>query len=190
MLSKKKPRIYTRVGDKGETLFPLFKNAWVPKDHIVLEVIGTLDELNSFIGLARSLLPGTENVELRKVKEHLKNIQNTLFRLGSLIVGYGSKARVTDEDVEWLEKAIDEMMDTVTLEGFIIPGGHPSAAALHVARSVCRRLERRLVSLKRLLPGFIDEVALKYVNRLSDYLFVLALYVNSKLGVSEDKVEF
>lgn len=188
MDQKRTYRTYTRSGDSGETFFPLFKNTRTPKDHPALETIGTLDELNSFIGFARSLLPNGE--EIQELRDDLKHIQNKLFHLGSMIIGYSDKARITDEDVRWLEKRMDEMSTELHLGEFTLPGGHPSAAALHVARAVCRRLERRLTSLMRILPGLIDSIVLRYVNRLSDYLFVAALYVNKKLGVSEERVEF
>ncbi len=181
-------RIYTRTGDEGLTFFPLFKGKRIPKDHVALEVIGTLDELNSFIGFARSFLQGEDRV--RGIVDDLKRVQNKLFHLGSMIIGYGDKARITSEDIEWLEEKIDEIMGNVNIEGFILPGGHPGASALHVARTICRRLERRLVSLARLIPNAVDDVVLKYVNRLSDYLYVLALYVNKELGVSEEQVSF
>ncbi len=188
LTSKRLSKIYTRSGDDGYTFFPLFKGTRVSKDHIVLEVIGTIDELNSFIGLAKSLLP--EDNKLNNVVDELKHIQNKLFHLGSMIAGYSGKARIVEEDVKWLEEKIDSISDEINLKEFVLPGGHPAAAALHVARTVCRRLERRLVSLMKLLPGLIDPIILKYVNRLSDYLFVLSLYINKVVGASEDRVVF
>lgn len=188
MDKKRVRRIYTRSGDSGETFFPLFKNTRTPKDHPALEAMGTLDELNSFIGFARSLLP--DEGEVQKLKEDLKHVQNKLFHLGSMIIGYSGRARIADEDVEWLERRIDEISAELHLGVFVLPGGHPSAAALHVARTVCRRLERRLTSLVKILPGLVDGIVLKYVNRLSDYLYVAALYVNKKLGVLEERVEW
>lgn len=188
LTGKRLGKIYTRSGDNGYTFFPLFKGTRISKDHIILEVIGTIDEVNSFIGLARSLLP--KEGKLSSIIDELKCIQNKLFHLGLMIAGYNSRAKVVEEDVRRLEEKIDSILNEVALKEFIIPGGHPSAAALHVARTVCRRLERRLVSLMKLLPGLIDPIVLKYVNRLSDYLFTLSLYINKTMNISEDKVVF
>ncbi len=182
------PRIYTRSGDKGYTSFPLFKTR-VPKDHPALEVMGTLDELNSYIGLARSLLP-REKEELRKLDSDLKKVQESLFRVGSMIIGFGDRARVTGENVKWLEEKIDEISGKVQLFVFVLPTGHPAASVLHVARTICRRLERRIVSLTRLLPGMLDEVIVEYINRLSDYLYAVALYVNYVLGIGEEELKW
>ncbi len=182
------PKIYTRSGDKGYTSFPLFKTR-VPKDHPALEVMGTLDELNSYIGLARSLLP-RDREELTRIDDDLREIQSKLFRVGSMIIGFADRARITREDVEWLEKRIDEISKEVKLFVFILPTGHRVASTLHVARTICRRLERRIVSLTRLFPGVIDEVVLEYINRLSDYLYATALYVNHVLGVGEEELKW
>jgi len=188
LTGKRSSKIYTRSGDDGYTFFPLFKGTRIPKDHMVLEVIGTIDELNSFIGLARSLLP--KDNELGSIADELKYIQNKLFHLGSMIACYSEKARIIEEDVKWLEEKMDSILNKIDLKEFILPGGHPAAATLHVARTVCRRLERRLTSLMKLLPGLIDPIALKYVNRLSDYLFTLSLYINKVAGTNRDKVIF
>ncbi len=182
------PRIYTRSGDKGYTSFPLFKTR-VPKDHPALEVMGTLDELNSYIGLARSLLP-KDNEELRRLDSDLREVQAKLFRVGSMIIGFGDRARITGDDVKWLEEKIDEINSKVSLFVFVLPTGHQAASTLHVARTVCRRLERRIVSLTRLLPGMLDEVIVEYINRLSDYLYAAALYVNHVLGVGEEELKW
>jgi len=182
------PKIYTRSGDKGYTSLPLFKKH-VPKDHPALEVMGTLDELNSYIGLARSLLP-REKQELVRLDNDLKEIQSKLFRIGSMIIGFGDRAHITREDVKWLEEKIDEINTRVQLSVFVLPTGHRAAAALHVARTICRRLERRIVSLTRLLPGVINEVIVEYINRLSDYLYAAALYVNHVLGVGEEELKW
>lgn len=94
-----------------------------------------------------------------------------------MVACYNEKARII-EDVKWLEEKMDSILDKKDLKELILPRGHPVAVALHVARNACRHLERRLMSLMKLLPGLIDPIALKYVNKLSDYLFTLSLYIN------------
>lgn len=181
-------KIYTRSGDKGYTTLPLFKTR-VSKDHPALEVMGTLDELNSHIGFVRSLLPG-DIEKLQIIDKDLKKIQVDLFKIGSMIIGFSEKTRITEEDVRWLEKRIDEISDETRLFVFVLPTGHHVAAALHVARTTCRRLERRIVSLNNLLPGTVNGIILEYINRLSDYLYAAALYVNHVLGVREEELKW
>ena len=163
-------KVYTKKGDKGKT--QLLGGSMVNKNHIKLECYGTIDELNAFIG----------NVYDQEIssfhKEILLKIQNQLFNLGSIISFDGKKDKiklpnVTAENIEMMEKAIDKMEETLPmLKNFILPSGHPTASICHIARTVCRRAERNLVALGQ--EEIIDSLHMQYLNRLSDYLFVLA----------------
>ena len=177
--------IYTRAGDDGLTYVPSFKRK-VSKDHIVLEVLGTLDELNSMIGLIRSFSHGIE--KLKELNSVLRNIQVKLFYVG-FSIARTKRGLITDSDVEVLEKLIDKYSLSINTNVFVLPSGHRVAALLHVARAVCRRFERRLVELRRLHPDMVEDVLLRYVNRLSDFLYVVALYVNKVTGISEERVK-
>lgn len=173
-------KIYTKTGDQGET--GLFGGKRLPKSHLRIESYGTVDELNSWIGLIRDLTdyPKTEGV--------LENIQNRLFVVGSNLATDPSKQmdvpQVFEGDIELLEKEIDRMESELPpLKNFILPGGHPTVSQIHIARCVCRRAERSVVGL-----GLIDEVPtiiLQYLNRLSDYLFVLSRWVGMRLEAKE-----
>lgn len=172
-------RIYTRKGDDGSTALGF--GGRVAKDDLRIACYGTVDELNSTIGLARaSVLPAELDAPLARV-------QNDLFHLGAdLCVPEAEKAahpvpKIEKRHVELLEGWIDEWNDRLPpLENFVLPGGTPEAAALHLARTVCRRAERLLVALGRREP--IGEQTLPYVNRLSDLLFVLARAANVLAG--------
>ena len=163
-------KVYTKKGDKGKT--QLLGGSMVDKNHIKLECYGTIDELNAFIG----------NIYDQEIsafhKEILLNIQNQLFNLGSIISFDGKKDKiklpnVTAENIEMMEKAIDKMEEELPmLKNFILPSGHPTASKCHIARTVCRRAERNLVALGQ--EQEIDGLHIQYLNRLSDYLFVLA----------------
>ena len=163
-------KVYTKKGDKGKT--QLLGGSMVNKNHIKLECYGTIDELNAFIG----------NIYDQEIssfhKEILLKIQNQLFNLGSIISFDGKKDKiklpnVTAENIEMMEKAIDKMEETLPmLKNFILPSGHPTASICHIARTVCRRAERNLVALGQ--EEIIDNLHIQYLNRLSDYLFVLA----------------
>jgi len=175
-------KIYTRKGDDGSTA--LGSSQRVPKDSPRIRANGAVDELNSFIGLA--LVQGLSP----RLAEALPAIQNELFHLGADLSFPPSEGkefeipRIETRHVEALEKLIDELNEQVgPLENFILPGGSPGAAALQVARAVCRHTERRLVSLARQEP--ISPEVLAYVNRLSDALFVMARYENKQRGVQE-----
>ncbi|MGE0789377.1 MAG: cob(I)yrinic acid a,c-diamide adenosyltransferase [Sandaracinaceae bacterium] len=173
-------KIYTKTGDDGET--GLFGGARVMKDAERVWVYGEVDELNSAIGVAR-LHPIDEEREAL-----LATIQSTLFNLGAEL---GSKEgkdpgvpRIEDEDVEELERAIDAAeTELAPLKTFVLPGGAPAAAHLHVARTICRRAERRAVSLAR--TESVRPVVIRYVNRLSDLLFVLARLANHRANVPD-----
>ena len=178
-------KIYTKTGDTGHT--SLFDGTRVTKADARVDAYGEVDELNAWLGLARA--SRSDAGPDTAVDEALVRIQRDLFALGAQLADPGEKlaARVTkaviaDADVERLEQLIDQMdMELPPLRRFILAGGTPAGAALHVARTVCRRAERRMVALR---PP-IDPVLVRYVNRLSDLLFVLARVVNHRAGVSE-----
>lgn len=176
-------KIYTKTGDKGKT--SLFGGTRVVKDARRLEAYGSVDELNSHIGLVRSLKPHAE------IDRILGQIQQDLFVLGADLATPQPKQRETIEliearHVEQLERAIDRLDSKLEpLTRFVLPGGSHIAAELHVARSVCRRVERRVVNLLR--KEEIGTTPFVYINRLSDLLFVLARYANKLEGVEEVK---
>ena len=163
-------KIYTKKGDKGKT--QLLGGSMVAKDHIKLECYGTIDELNSFIGNLYD-----ENINSAH-KSILLKIQNQLFNLGSLVAFDREKKgielpNISINDVKMLEQEIDRLDAALPqLKNFILPCGHSSASKSHIARTVCRRAERNLITLSN--TENIDPIHLQYLNRLSDYLFVLA----------------
>ncbi|MFL5913178.1 MAG: cob(I)yrinic acid a,c-diamide adenosyltransferase [Gaiellaceae bacterium] len=164
-------RIYTRLGDGGET--HLGDMSRVPKTHPRIEAYGTVDELNALVGVALTLsdLPEQQG-------EWLRRVQNDLFDLGADIsVPEGDereRLRVTPEQTEWLEQVCDEVNAGLPkLRSFVLPGGSPAAAQLHVCRTVCRRAERRTLEVEGLNPEVV-----RYLNRLSDMLFILARAAN------------
>jgi cob(I)alamin adenosyltransferase len=173
-------KIYTGTGDDGTT--GLVGGQRVPKDSPLIEACGSLDELNAHIGVVRSCgLPDDVN-------RMLQNIQSNLFTIGTQIAtpeGSNIKSqRISDEEVGHLEHAIDALENTLPpLRQFILPGGSMAAAALHLARTVARRAERRCVTLSR--SGKIDPQVLRYLNRLSDLCFLLARYANQYQSVPE-----
>ena len=173
-------KIYTKTGDAGET--GLFGGPRVSKDHARIEAFGTVDELNSHLGVIRTLPAAAAFDPL------LRRIQCELFDLGAqLATPGGVKERITTEHVDFLEAAIDQHEALIEpLKCFILPNGTPQAAALHVARTVCRRAERRVVTLASRLETTIPANAIEYLNRLGDLLFVLARVANSKEGVADD----
>ncbi len=163
-------KIYTKTGDDGYT--SLFAGGRVSKAHSRVEAYGTVDELNSVIGVARTCSPQAE------VDQALLGVQNTLFHLGAdLATPLDAKSswvvRLTDEHVTALEHDIDAMTERLpALKQFILPGGSAAAAQIHVARTVCRRAERLTVALSDAEP--VNAAAIVYLNRLSDWLFTLA----------------
>ena len=176
-------KIYTKTGDSGETA--LFAGGRVPKNDLRVEAYGTVDELNSWLGLIRTYtLPDP-------VPAWLETIQNDLFVIGAdLATPMDSSpdwlVRMTEPPVDALETAIDHMTAELTpLKAFILPGGTTAAANSHIARTVCRRAERLCVALQQI--DNINPSVLKYLNRLSDFLFTLARYVNLNAGESETK---
>lgn len=163
-------KIYTKTGDKGET--SLLGGTRVPKYHLRIEAYGTIDELNSHIGLIRD-----QNIK-EEHKEKLLNIQNTLFVIGSHLAKDPEKEKVkipaiNQSDIENLEVLMDKMNENLPdLKFFVLPGGHPAASHCHIARCVCRRAERITTQLSQ--SSEVEPIILKYLNRLSDYFFVLS----------------
>jgi cob(I)alamin adenosyltransferase len=175
-------KIYTRTGDAGTTA--LGSGERIPKHALRIAAYGTVDETNASIGMARVHLGGGH----LGVDSKLVRIQNDLFDLGAdlCVPDRGQKPeyeplRVTEDQVKRLEQEIDEMnVDLKPLRSFVLPGGSAAAAALHVARTVCRRAERLMVELAAQPEEPVNPAALKYVNRLSDFLFVASRYVNDR----------
>jgi cob(I)alamin adenosyltransferase len=177
-------KIYTRTGDAGET--GLFGGGRVPKDHARVDAYGDVDELNAFLGVVRSVEP------MERVDDIIVPIQRDLFAIGALLATpdrekmreHLTKARIVDDRITELERAIDGgEAELEPLKAFIVPGGTPKAAALHVARTVCRRAERRIVALTR--EEDIPAIVVTYMNRLSDLLFVLARVADRRGGGRE-----
>jgi len=175
-------RVYTRRGDAGQT--SLAGGQRLPKNDLRIEAYGSVDELNSFIGLARESAR-----ELPELYEILGRVQHELFNLGSLLATmpedvHPKQARITAADSEQLEREIDRMNEGLpALRSFVLPGGSRLNAELHICRTVCRRAERVLVALDAQAP--VDAAGLKYLNRLSDALFVWSRWVNHVLEVPE-----
>lgn len=171
-------KIYTRTGDRGQT--SLFGGARVPKNDPRIEAYGTVDELSSHIGVARA---ATIPVEIDGV---LAQVQSDLFEIGAHLASPGTSrfAGVDPASVAQLEGAIDRMeRELAPLTSFILPAGAAGAAALHVARTVCRRAERLVVALQD--QSAETESTITYLNRLSDYLFVAARFANHRAGVAD-----
>jgi len=176
-------KIYTKTGDAGET--SLFGGGRVAKSHPRVAAYGDVDELNASIGRAVSNLKMEDSL-----RSQLERIQKTLFGVGGEVATPGEKGReklrdlVTDAEVEALETSLDAMeVDLPPLRSFILPGGSPAGSALHVARTVCRRAERSVVELSR--TESVRGEVLRYLNRLSDWLFVAARHVNFREGHTE-----
>ena len=175
-------KIYTKTGDKGET--SLLGGTRVKKSHVRIQAYGTVDELNSYIGLIRDFEEVSE-----KDQELLLEIQDRLFTLGSHLASDPNKTkrRVPDlknEDIEILEKSMDNMNETLPeMRSFVLPGGHKLVSFTHVARCVCRRAERLVIELKD--SEEVEEIVVQYLNRLSDYLFVLSRWFSMQLKAEE-----
>jgi cob(I)alamin adenosyltransferase len=182
-------RVYTRTGDRGETA--LVGGKRVPKDAARIEAYGTVDELNAALGLARAFNAErlAEGEGHRWLDETLRRLQNELFDLGSELATpedavYEGMHRIGDGEVRELEKLIDHCQKELPpLKSFVLPGGGRIGAALHQARTICRRAERDILRLSRAEP--LAEGPLRYVNRLSDLLFVLSRWVAKRLGEPE-----
>lgn len=163
--------IYTKTGDKGTT--SLFDNVRVSKDDIRVESYGTVDELGSFLGLAKNY------VEDEMMYNQIQDIQNKLFTVATNLATEDTnkvKYHILEEDISNLEKLIDLYMGKLNNPtGFIVPGTNKKSSYLHVARTVCRRAERRIISLSGV--AYVDPLVLKYVNRLSDTLYAMARFL-------------
>lgn len=174
-------KIYTKTGDKGET--SLIGGVRVPKYHLRIESYGTVDELNSYIGLVKDMITNAH------AKEVLYEIQDRLFTIGSVLASDPEKAKMKipdlhGTDVELLEKEMDAMDENLPeLRSFILPGGHPAVSTAHVARCICRRAERLVVHLSN--ESQVPEIIAVYLNRLSDYLFVLSRKIATDFNVDE-----
>lgn len=183
-------KVYTKTGDTGTTA--LFGGTRVPKDHARIESYGTVDELNSYIGLIRD----------QEINQHFKDIlieiQDRLFTVGAIlatppekeVLKNGQKRLqnlgIIESDIELLEKEIDTMEDSLPqMTHFVLPGGHTTVSYCHIARCVCRRAERLAVHLSH--NEALADIAIKYLNRLSDYLFVLARKLSKELNADEVK---
>src|SRR5437763_4069905 len=176
-------KIYTKKGDTGTT--QLIGGTRVPKHHLRIEAYGTVDELNSFIGLIRD----------QHISSHHKNIlieiQDRLFTIGSSLASDPEKSRMkipdlNEEDVTLLEKEMDAMNEQLPeMKSFVLPGGHTTVSYCHLARCVCRRAERLSVQLAETAADAVQPLVLKYLNRLSDYLFVLGRMLSHDLGAEE-----
>jgi len=189
-------KIYTKTGDKGKT--SLIGGTKVPKNHLRIESYGTIDELNSFIGLLNDQLealpgsvqpgpssakPGTHTAPAQPAAHLLREVQDRLFTIGASLAcdpDKEPKLKIPDlkeEDITRLEYEIDHMNEELPpMRSFILPGGHVAVSTAHIARCVCRRAERICVHMQE-EELFIEPIVLKYINRLSDYLFVLARYI-------------
>lgn len=173
-------KVYTKKGDKGTT--QLIGGTRVPKSSLRIEAYGTIDELNSYIGLIRD-----QNIAAES-KDQLIEIQDRLFTIGSLLASDGNNQmklpQVTETDVTYLESCIDEMeIELEPMRSFVLPGGHTTVSFCHIARCVCRRAERIVVDLNENDP--VDSILLVYLNRLSDYLFVLGRKLAKELKINE-----
>lgn len=178
-------KIYTKTGDKGKT--SLIGGTKVPKSDDRIEAYGTIDELNSYIGLVTDLLITTEGAPT----ERLREIQDRLFTAGAALAcdpEKEPKLKVPDlkeSDIVLLEQSIDEMNAQMPpLTSFILPGGHPAISTAHIARTVCRRAERNAVRLQE-TGALVEPMVIKYLNRLSDYLFVLARFTAFRWNLPE-----
>lgn len=181
-------KVYTKTGDKGET--GLVGGARVSKNDARLDVYGGTDELNSHIGMISALLMQGKGYE--KDLELLSAIQSALFVLGSNLASESASRekfklpRLQEALVRQLERAIDEYEKELTpLKNFILPGGVPAAAATQIARAVCRRVERSFVAFVALMPEEEPVLGLEFLNRLSDFLFVLSRVINHRAGHEE-----
>jgi cob(I)alamin adenosyltransferase len=176
-------KIYTKTGDLGKT--SLIGGTKVPKSHIRIETYGTVDELNSYIGVVSDLVTDAHS------KATLKEIQDRLFTIGASLACDPDKEplmkvpNLKETDINFLEREIDRMNETLpVMKSFLLPGGHPAISHTHVARCICRRAERCCVQMQE-QELFIEALVIKYLNRLSDYLFMLARYLGYLLGIAE-----
>lgn len=171
-------KIYTRLGDYGQT--SIYTGARFKKHSLIINAIGNIDELSSYVGLCRSQIK--KNKEIDKI---LFEIQNNLYRITCNLAG--AEKEFSEEIVEKLEKIIDEYDSQLPeIKAFIIPTGHKDAAQLHVARTICRRAERKMSVINE--NEGLYSIELMYLNRVSDLLFVLARYINKKNKIKEETI--
>ena len=174
-------KIYTRKGDSGYT--SLIDGKIVYKHNLSVAAYGTIDELNSFLGLLK------DYIDNEKIKDVLNNIQLKLFSIGSILASgenqnISEKVKIEKKDVEYIELEIDRLNESLPeLKNFIIPGGHKISSYSHVCRSICRRAERKISELNK--NSSVDPNILAYVNRLSDFFFVLSRFLKHSDNVSE-----
>ena len=175
-------KVYTKTGDKGKT--SLIGGEKVYKDEAQIEAYGTVDELNSYLGLVRDHDEiGTSD------RDFIISVQNDLFAIGSLLAESKKKnnmklPQITEEMISNIEKKIDEIeLQLEPMRFFVLPGGHKLISHLHITRCICRRAERRIVTLSNQIE--VSQIILKYVNRLSDYIFILSRYIALKLDIKE-----
>ncbi len=174
-------KVYTKTGDKGQT--SLIGGTRVPKSSMRIESYGTVDELNSYLGLVRD-----QEIDKTYVKQILE-IQDRLFTIGSHLASDPEKSKMKipglfDEDIFNLEQWMDEMDNELPeMRSFVLPGGHPTVSHTHVARCICRRAERIIVDLMH--HESVEDIVPQYMNRLSDYLFVLSRKLSQDLGAEE-----
>lgn len=175
-------KIYTRTGDAGQT--SLLNGRRVAKDSLRIETYGTIDELNSHIGMLRDLLQGEETELLTGIQTHLFDIGSTLAAGDEATITRFQVPQVQDQDVEVLEKAMDAYdAELPPMRHFILPGGHPAVSQAHICRTVCRRAERLAIRLAAEEP--VPGIAVRYLNRLSDLFFVLARHAGHRMQVPE-----
>lgn len=174
-------KIYTRKGDSGQT--SLIDGDVVNKHNLSVDAYGTIDELNSFLGLLKDYIKDD------KIKDILNKIQIKLFSIGSILASgknknISEKVKIEKKDVEYIELEIDRLnKDLPELKNFVIPGGHKTSSYSHVCRSICRRAERKISELNN--KSSVDSNILAYVNRLSDFFFVLSRFLKHSDNVSE-----
>lgn len=174
-------KIYTKTGDAGET--SLIGGVRVHKSHLRIESYGTVDELNSYLGLIK------DQIEIPKAKEIIYEIQDRLFTIGAVLASDPEKSKMKipdlhESDLLLLESEMDAMDASLPmLKNFVLPGGHTVASHCHVARCICRRAERVVVHLS--LESEVPDIIVRYLNRLSDYLFMLSRYIVHQTGSEE-----
>ncbi|TXC75589.1 cob(I)yrinic acid a,c-diamide adenosyltransferase [Luteibaculum oceani] len=174
-------KVYTKKGDTGETA--LLGGRRVSKSHLRIEAYGTLDELNAFVGLLR------DHIELPNTVKELLDIQDRIFTIGSHLAMEKEDSKmklpdISETDITNLENWIDKMEEELEpMRNFVLPGGHPTLSYCHVCRTICRRVERAAVTLAH--EESINKLILSYINRLSDYFFMLGRFMAKKLNVEE-----
>lgn len=179
--TKNNMKVYTKKGDKGKT--SLIGGVRVPKNHIRIEAYGTVDELNSYVGLIRD-----QDID-RNYKGVLIEIQDRLFTIGSMLASDPEKSKMKipgliEDDIKLLENEIDKMNGQLPeMKSFVLPGGNTVVSFCHIARCVCRRAERATIGLSD--TSFVSELVIKYLNRLSDYLFMLSRKLIQDFNVEE-----